>query len=336
MKGINEYNQRWKNQIDRMLKENTDLEVLKPYYFSLSSSNVQSYSGRKQYLYYIIKFLRFCEKEVKDINFDDYNEFYLQFEDKTPSYKNQIYCAIKNFCNYLLSTNKTKNNFMEYAKPPKLGITYEKEETTKRRKKSFLTDKEIKMISDAIENGVGNNIARSKQKSWQTRDKALIALMLNTGLRCKGIYVLDVSNIDFDEKKITTIEKGDKKREIFLNDHVLELLREWLADRKIKLYHKNDDENALFISKNRTRLSQNSIAEIVKKYSVNIEGKQISPHKLRATFITMAYDVDHDIELARIMAGHSQISTTQLYVRDEDTRLKNGSRLIGQKIANYI
>lgn len=69
-------------------------------------------------------------------------------------------------------------------------------------------------------------------------------------------------------------------------------------------------------------MSNNAISDVVKKYTVNINGKNITPHKLRATYGTMLYNKTKDIYFVQDCMNHSSASTTALYIRDEDDQSK--------------
>ena len=79
----------------------------------------------------------------------------------------------------------------------------------------------------------------------------------------------------------------------------------------------NKKEDALFISNRKTRMDQSSISDVVKKYSSVIDGKHITPHKLRATYGTQLYAKTGDLYLVQECMGHSNPKTTELYIRGQ-------------------
>ena len=67
----------------------------------------------------------------------------------------------------------------------------------------------------------------------------------------------------------------------------------------------------------------------------NVTGKNITPHKLRATYGTMLYNKTHDIEFVREQMNHSSVVTTQRYIRGNGTsNRQKAADIIGAVIAN--
>ena len=149
-------------------------------------------------------------------------------------------------------------------------------------------------------------------------------------MRCSALYKLDVDNIDIVNKTVSVLDKGNKYKKYELSTDIITVVLDWLNDREKILGHKK--EKALFISNERTRISQASIARIVKKYAYNIEGKNITPHKLRATYGTQLYNKTGDLYMVQECMGHSSPKTTELYIRGK----KNESAKIAADIMNKI
>lgn len=290
----------------------------------------RSYSTVSLYIGVISKFLRETNKPVEALNIDDYSAFLASTRDRTSSYQIYSYEALRWFSIYLKASNRNTQDPMRYKIKPKKRETIQ---TIARREKGFLTDEEVAKYISNINTGVGNKTAVSKQASWMERDKSIVLLFLNTGMRCSALWKLDVSDIDFENNKLVTIDKGEKIQEYVLSDVVMTQLRKWCADREIKMRgFKND--NALFISNRRVRMTNLSIYNVVKKYASNINGKNITPHKLRATAITDVYERSGgDIYMAQKFAGHSSPSlTANIYVRGES----NEARAIGSDIMGKV
>ena len=148
----------------------------------------------------------------------------------------------------------------------------------------------------------------------------MINIFLNTGMRCSALYKLDVDNINFETKTLVVLDKGSKLQVYDLSDDTLEMIVKWLDKRSIILG--DQIEEALFISNQRRRMTQTSIGRIVHKYAQEIPGKNITPHKLRATYGTQLYEHTHDIYFVQECMGHNNPKTTELYIRGQ----KDGTR----------
>ena len=168
-------------------------------------------------------------------------------------------------------------------------------------------------------------------KEWKERDTLIVKLLLYTGLRCSALYKLNVSNIDFTNKKLVAIDKGGKTPEFYLDDEIIDHINAWINKRNILLGDYNVEE-ALFISNQRKRMDQSSISRVVNKYSQNITDKHITPHKLRATCGTQLLKETNDIYFVQKYLGHSNPKTTELYIRGQNNSIMEKGGSIMSKI----
>ena len=91
------------------------------------------------------------------------------------------------------------------------------------------------------------------------------------------------------------------------------------------------DRKALFISKQKKRISPKTVQYIVKKYlnEIDLGGQGYSVHKLRHTAATLMYQHGHvDIRVLKDILGHENLGTTEIYThlssqQMEDAALKN-------------
>ena len=214
-----------------------------------------------------------------------------------------VFYAIKHFCKYLKLCRYIEYNPCEEVEVPKDKKTHDI---------VSLSSEEINLIKKNINKGVGSSMARAKQAKWKNRDLCIILLGITTGLRVSAITNIDINDIDFEEKTIKTIEKGNYERYIYLSDKMIELITIWIKDRNKLLTNNNCD--ALFISAKQQRIGVNTIRDMLKKYTYNID-KKITPHKLRSTAATNLYDATGDIYLVADVLGHHNIQNTKRYAR---------------------
>lgn len=144
-----------------------------------------------------------------------------------------------------------------------------------------------------------------------TRDIALLELLFATGLRVSELSHLRHQNIDLEEGTLTVHGKGSKDRVIQICNHgVLRALREYEIYHKDKMVHCE----YFFINRLHTRLSEQSIRNVVKKYASAVQSKKtVTPHTYRHTFATMLLEEGVDIKYIQRILGHSSILTTQIY-----------------------
>lgn len=285
------------------------------------------------YLVYTVNFLDEINKQLKDITLDDYTSYAVKQKKYTPSNQIAKYSAIKSFATYAVITNKITNNFMINAPRPK---SKEKQETIQKREKGFLTPAEIQMVISNIQNGIRNGRTLKIQGDYILRDMAIVLLFLSTGMRSMALENLDVNDIDLDKGIIIVTDKEDKVNTHFIPDDTKLILKKWIAKRKELLcYAGKMDETALFISNRKERISYGAIKAIVCKYCSTITGKNITPHKLRATYGTMLYNKTHDIEFVRQQMNHSNVATTQKYIRgNKQANKQKAADIMGDIISN--
>ena len=324
MNGNDYYEDKVRNKIENLLKANNDKRYLRGFYNYMTNLSINTIYD---YIIYIINFIDSVQKPVEELNLDDYTEYLAALTDKVTSYQITVYSALKKFSLYLKASGRNISDPMQYVNRPRF---IEKEETKIKRENNYLEKREIKKYLCDIDNGVGSRLAKARQEDWRARDKAIIVTLLNTGMRCAALYKLNVDNINMKTKKLTTIDKGRKYQEYFLSDDLLEVLSDWLIEREILLDGKEED--ALFISNRKTRMDQRSISRVVTKYASNIEGKNVTPHKLRATYGTQLYAATKDLYFVQSCMGHSNPKTTELYIRGQ----KDSSRQTASELMSKI
>ena len=138
------------------------------------------------------------------------------------------------------------------------------------------------------------------------------------------------------EQNVFTV--GDKVNIHNIPEETKTVLRKWLLKRE-EILTKADkmEEQALFISNEKRRLSDTGIRSVVDKYSRSITdaNEKITPHALRATFGTLLYDRTHDIELVRQQMNHESVATTQRYIRgNEEANRKRTADVMGSIISS--
>lgn len=323
MNGNQVFENKYINLINNIINKNPDKYFLKGYYFYLVSNDL-AYTSIYDYIRYIVNFIDYHKINVKELRLDHYTEFLMQIKEYTPAYQIGVYSSLKWFSKYLFINQFSNNDFMEHISSPKLK---EKKETKERRENGVLNKDEIKRYVKTTKSGVGSKRAIARQKEWRERDLLIVMLFLNTGMRCSALYKLDVESINLNTRILTTIDKGDNTREFYLSDEIMELLQLWLNKRKELLM--GIPESALFISNQRTRMDNSSISRVVKKYAQDI--KNISPHKLRATFGTQLLAETGNLYLTQQSMGHSNPKTTEIYIRGrKNDDLKTTSNIMSR------
>ncbi|MDO5734552.1 MAG: tyrosine recombinase XerC [Eubacteriales bacterium] len=160
--------------------------------------------------------------------------------------------------------------------------------------------------------------ARSKDPN-ATRDFCILTLFLNCGLRLSELCTLRLSAIQEDTMRV--IGKGNKERSIYLNASSKKALQQYLKERGTA---KAGHEDFLFLSRNRTGISQRAVQNVVKKYLelAGLDTERYSTHKLRHTAATLMYRYGNaDLRSLQQILGHESVATTEIYTHLNDEQL---------------
>lgn len=142
--------------------------------------------------------------------------------------------------------------------------------------------------------------------SLSTRDRAIILLMLDTGLRLSEVAALVLDDLDFRRGMIHVRHgKGDKERYVLFGAVCAEHLQAWLAERRT-------EHQALFVDKWGKPLTAGGVYKIVRRAARSV-GLKIHPHQLRHTFATEFLDAGGQVTDLQKLLGHSDINTTMIY-----------------------
>ncbi|MEW9668964.1 tyrosine-type recombinase/integrase [Ammoniphilus sp. 3BR4] len=157
----------------------------------------------------------------------------------------------------------------------------------------------------------------------EVRDRAIILLFLNSGLRVSELCSLNTESLRLHRETTTlsVLGKGKKNRTLHVNEQTFQAISDYLDSRPKKV--PKEHKNALFLNRDHTRISRKAVYEIVKKYAriANIDEtsvSKLSPHKLRHTFATLLLQNGANIKVVQELLGHENISTTNIYVHAVD------------------
>lgn len=184
----------------------------------------------------------------------------------------------------------------------------------KRRKRlpSFVKEQEM----DAILDGAFGDDFESQ------RDKLIIMLFYETGVRLAELVNLDVSSVDFSNGVIKVDGKRNRQRVIpfvgELREHLLSyiMVREKVAPA---------GETAFFVSGKGSRVSRSCVYRLVRRILTDngVQLSKRSPHVLRHSFATAMLNNDADLGVVKELLGHRQLATTEIYTHLTFEELKD-------------
>lgn len=165
-----------------------------------------------------------------------------------------------------------------------------------------------------------NDVTRLWSVVLSPRDQALVALLLEAGLRVSEVVSLGrddlmASSAADAPARLRVCGKGQKERIVLLSHHALATLSVWLAVRPPVA------ASAIFLNDRAQPVTANGVEWILNQYGTQL-GLHLTPHRLRHTFARRLIEAQMPVEsLARLM-GHAQISTTQIYLAGADPALR--------------
>ena len=212
--------------------------------------------------------------------------------------------SLRHFFKYL--TNKTQElsfNPVQELETPKLPKKLPK----------FLSLEQSKALLNAAQTHGGN---------YKERDYCILTLFLNCGLRLSELAGINLN--DYTPEGVLKITgKGNKERVVYLNSSCKNALESY---RKVRPNDGLKDKSALFISRQKNRISVKTIQLLVNKYLklAGLGNMGYSVHKLRHTAATLMYQHGHvDIRILKEILGHENLGTTEIYTHIANSQMKD-------------
>ena len=232
------------------------------------------------------------KKKTKKIDFDFLQEYIENLSQKKYSTKSiqRHISSLKSYFKFLYNKNYIKVNPAELLCLPKNEM----------KLPNYLTIIDLEKIYEL---------------DLSLRDKLIVELLYSTGIRLSELVNIKISDINFYDKTIKVLGKGNKERYVLFGSVCSKLLKEYIN---------NDNRVYLLLNKNGNKLSERGVEYIIEKIfkSVNIHSK-LTPHTLRHTFATHMLDNGCDLVTVQKLLGHSDLSTTSIYTHVSNEHLRS-------------
>ena len=270
---------------DKRLSENT----LQSYHRDITQFETYLNKNNKDYL-------KIEEEDIREY-LDNLNEL-----NKKTSTVSRNLASIRSFYQFLIRTKNVTEDPTEKISSPKI----------EKKAPSILTSQEVELLLEQPSNVDLKGI----------RDKAMLEFAYATGMRVTEIISLDIDNVDL-ETGFVTCKTGAKQRSIPLGSLSLVALKDYVENARPVII-KDDKTKSLFVNINGKRLTRQGFWKIVKYYKEQAHiTKDITPHVLRHSFATHLLQNGADLKSIQTMLGHSDISSTQIYMQFQDEGIKN-------------
>jgi integrase/recombinase XerD len=143
-------------------------------------------------------------------------------------------------------------------------------------------------------------------------ETALVEMLFATGMRVSEVAAANVTDVDMDRLVIHVYGKGSRERQVpIVCAGFIQALHDHLGERRIQGARADDP---LFVNRRGTRLSDQSIRAVLRRYAAKLGVRRITPHMLRHTVATLLLEEGADLRHIQRLLGHSSITTTTLYV----------------------
>lgn len=209
--------------------------------------------------------------------------------------------AVKTFYRYALMRHRVESD------PAHSILTPKKEKPLPQ----FLRESEMDDLLDQQRWGDGFNDVRAR---------TIIMTFYETGIRLSELVSLDDKSVDFENRQIKVLGKGNKERIVPFGKELELALRSYVENRNKSVDRKCA---AFFLTDKGKRMRGAAVREIVReKLSSVCSLKKKSPHVLRHTFATAMLNHDVGIETLKRLLGHASLSTTEIYTHTTFEQLK--------------
>jgi integrase/recombinase XerC len=221
--------------------------------------------------------------------------------------------AIRSFFKYAVREGVVVRNPARMVATPKLP----------KRIPSVLSAEDLNAFLDGVVSGPARESERGRRASANDdsrlmvkRDRAILEMLYASGLRVSELTGLNLGDMDRKELMLRVRGKGNKERIVPYGGKAEQALEAYEPLRQ-EMLHKaggRGDRQAVFLNHFGTRLTQRSVARIVKKYArlANVNW-DLHPHSLRHAFATHLLADGADLRAIQELLGHSSLSTTQRY-----------------------
>ena len=227
---------------------------------------------------------------------------YLQKEGRASSTVSRTLASLRSYYLFMMQNGVVKSNPTSNLEAPHVEKKIPK----------ILSGEEVELLLEQPKNCDNKGI----------RDKAMLELLYATGIRVSELINLDVSDVNVPMSFVRC--KGGKKERIIPMGHQAKDALENYINNVRKYMVKDENETALFANCSGARLSRQGFWKLIKYYQ-HIAGIEtdITPHTLRHSFAAHLLENGADLHSIQEMMGHADISSTQVYSRMMNSKIKD-------------
>ena len=151
------------------------------------------------------------------------------------------------------------------------------------------------------------------------RDRLLLQMLYETGMRRAELIGLKESSVDFSAKTLKVLGKRDKERIIPIENELIHTIKCYFSLKR----QMGIPTEFFFTRTDGSPLTQYDVSKTVKRYmGPNSQADRVSPHIFRHSFATHLLNEGADINAIKELLGHSDLSATEIYTHVSRQHLK--------------
>lgn len=154
------------------------------------------------------------------------------------------------------------------------------------------------------------------------RDRAILELLYDCGLRVSELVGLDTGRVDLEQLQVRVIGKGNRERRVPMGEEARERLHRYRSGPR-QAWTAKRPTDAEFVGRRGHRMSREAVWGLVKRWTA-VAGvtERVTPHTFRHSFATHLLEGGADLRVVQALLGHASISTTQLYTHLTGERVR--------------
>lgn len=239
------------------------------------------------------------QKEVKHVVTDDIRRYLTEYQERKKSSKvtiDNIRRILSSFFSWLEDEDYILKSPVRRIHRIKTGVNI----------KETYSDEALELMRD---------------KCTELRDLAMVDMFASTGMRVGEMVLLNINDINFNERECVVFGKGSKERVVYFDARTKIHLLNYLHSR-------TDNNPALFVSLKAPhhRLKIGGVEKRLRELGKSLGLNKVHPHKFRRTLATMAIDKGMPIEQLQQLLGHRKIDTTLQYAMVKQSNVKMAHR----------
>jgi len=259
-------------------------------------------------LHKLSRFLR--DPDIEDICLNDIRKFFTHLQSETslsPASIQAIWTSIRSFYNWA----EVELDIEE--RPDKIKMPQSESKPV-----IPFTQDEIKKLLTACEHCKHSNLSNGRKpftmkRKTSYRDKAIILILLDTGLRVSEFARLLVKDVDLESGEVIVrpYRKGrkSKSRIVYISAKTIKALWRYLAERgELK------EDEPLFITRDGNPMNKDNIRQLLINLGKRAGVKRVFPHKFRHTFAIQFLRNGGNVFTLQRLLGHSTLTMTKKYL----------------------